>query len=397
MTRLPASLMDPEAITRTLLPFGASRGLPREAYDSADVLRWELKHLFDEAWVCVGRADELAEPGCQRAIRAGGEGLLLVRDGCGAVRGFSNVCRHRAHELVQIGECARGSQIRCPYHGWAYDLTGKHRGGRDHAHEDLVPLRVELWRGFVFANVSGVAEPLADWLGALDELAADHQLDRMVIAATHTYELAANWKLVIENYHECYHCPQIHPQLCRVSPPSSGQNFDRPGAWVGGPMELMPHAETMALDGRSRGCMLPGLSAEQTRRVYYYGLCPNLLLSLHPDYVLTHRIEPVGPDRTRIECQWLFPPETLALPDFSPAYAVDFWDVTNKQDWHAIESVQRGILSRGYIPGTFTPRERAVYEFVTRVARAYERGGWTRPTPDPAPRPGSRPLPAAHA
>jgi Rieske 2Fe-2S family protein len=111
--------------------------------------------------------------------------------------------------------------------------------------------------------------------------------------------------------------------------------------------------------------------------------------------VLTHRIEPVAPDRTRIEYQWLFPPETLAQPDFSPAYAVDFWDVTNRQDWHAIESVQRGILSRGYIPGTFTPRERAVYEFVTRVARAYERGGWTRP--EPPPRPGSRPLPAARA
>jgi Rieske 2Fe-2S family protein len=395
MTRMSASLMDPEAITRTLLPFGASRGLPREAYDSADVLRWELQHLFDGAWVCVGRADELAEPGCQRAIRAGGEGLLLVRDADDKVCGFSNVCRHRAHELVQIGESLKGPQIRCPYHGWAYDLSGRHRGGQGHAREDLVPLRVEVWRGFVFANVSGAAGPLREWLGALDELTADHQLDRLQIAATHTYELAANWKLVAENYHECYHCPQIHPQLCRVSPPSSGQNFDRPGAWVGGPMELMPHAETMALDGRSRGRMLPGLSAEQSRRVYYYGLLPNLLVSLHPDYVLTHRIEPVAPDRTRIECQWLFPPETLAQPDFSPAYAVDFWDVTNRQDWHAIESVQRGILSRGYIPGTFTPRERAVYEFVTRVARAYERGGWTRP--EPPPRPGSRPLPAARA
>jgi Rieske 2Fe-2S family protein len=390
MSRLPAALMEPEAIARALLPFGASRGLPREAYTSAEVTAWELRHLFDGAWVCVGRADELSEPGSQRAIRAGNEGLLLVRD-AGEIRGFFNVCRHRAHELVKIGECVRGPQIRCPYHAWVYDLRGKHRGGREHPHEDLVPLRVEIWRGFLFANVSGAAPPLREWIGDLEDLAAGHQLERLQIAATHTYELAANWKLVLENYHECYHCPQIHPQLCRVSPPTSGQNFDRPGAWVGGPMALMPHAETMALDGRSRGRILPGLSPEQTRHVYYYGLCPNLLLSLHPDYVLTHRIEPVGPDRTRIECQWLFPPEART-PEFSPAYAVDFWDVTNQQDWHAIESVQRGVMSRGYIPGTYTERERAVYEFVTRVARAYEQGGWTRPDPRP-----TRPQPAARA
>jgi Rieske 2Fe-2S family protein len=374
----PHAPVDPEGLERTLRPFGASSGLPRESYVAPEVLRWELERLFDDAWVCVGRADELAETGDQRAIRAGSEGVLLVRDG-DTVRGFFNVCRHRAHELVQIGECVRGRHVRCPYHGWIYDLDGTLRAARrdeEGPRDGLIPLRVELWRGFVFVNVSGAAAPLSGWIGELDELAAGHELQRLRAAATHTYELAANWKLVFENYHECYHCPQIHPQLCRVSPPLSGRNFDRPGAWVGGPMELSPHAETMSLDGKSHGRTFPGLTPEQRRQVFYYGLCPNLLISLHPDYVLTHRLEPVAPERTRVECQWLFAPDVLATPGFSPAYAVEFWDMTNRQDWHAVESVQRGVASRGYRPGLFTAREPAVHEFVTRVARSYLGGGW---------------------
>src|SRR5690606_7816568 len=124
----------------------------------------------------------------------------------------------------------------------------------------------------------------------------------------HSYELVANWKLVVENYHECYHCPQIHPQLCRVSPPNSGQNFAGAGAWIGGPMALMAGVETMSLDGQSGAAPLPGLTPEPRVHVYYYGVGANLLVSLHPDYVLTHRLEPLAPDRTRIECQWLFHP-----------------------------------------------------------------------------------------
>jgi Rieske 2Fe-2S family protein len=119
---------------------------------------------------------------------------------------------------------------------------------------------------------------------------------------------------------------------------------------------------------------LRGVSAAQRRHVLYYGLFPNSLLSFHPDYVLTHRLEPLAPNRTRIECQWLFPSEALERPGFNPNYAVEFWDVTNQQDWHAVESVQRGITSRGYRPGTLTGQEDGVYQFVTRVARGYLEG-----------------------
>lgn len=378
--------LDPAAIDRAALPFGAGEGLPGAAYTSPAVFAWELQRFFDAAWVCVGRADALAAPGAQRALRAGREGALLVRDEGGEVRGYYNVCRHRGHELVQLGACVRAGKIRCPYHGWVYDLDGALRtpgagepgcAGEPLPRVALVPLRVEVWRGFVFVNVSGDAQPLRTWLGDLAPLTEAHDLGALQVAATHAYELAANWKLLIENYHECYHCPLIHPQLCRVSPPRSGQNLVGAGAWIGGPMELRPEVETMSLDGRSSGAPLPRLSPEQRRHVYYYGVGPNLLLSLHPDYVLTHRIEPLAPDRTRVECQWLFPADVAATPGFSPAYAVEFWDMTNQQDWRAVESVQRGVGSRGFRPGTFTERERAVHEFVGRVARGYRDGGWS--------------------
>ena len=159
----------------------------------------------------------------------------------------------------------------------------------------LVALPVEVWHGWLFVNATGDAGSLADHVGALAGLVAPYAPERLVVAARHTYDVAANWKVIVENYHECYHCPLIHPELCEVSPPTSGDNFDLPGAWVGGSMDLREHAETMSLDGRSRRL------AHRRRRpahVLYLGLFPNLLVSLHPDYVMTHRLEPLTPDQT---------------------------------------------------------------------------------------------------
>jgi glycine betaine catabolism A len=374
--------LDRSALERVLQPFGQGRLLPREAYTSEEVLHWEREHFFSGAWVYAGRADGLASVGDQRAIRVGKDGILLVRDAEDRVRGFFNSCRHRAHELLQVGECTNERSLRCPYHGWTYGLDGalhaavrgSHASGFDPRAEGLVPARVQVWQGFVFVNPDGDAPSLEGWLSDLVELTTPYPLERLRVARSHSYELAANWKIAVENYHECYHCPRIHPELCRLSHPDSGATYERAGAWVGGSMELGPGIDTMALDGKSRGVSFPGLSAAQEREVSYYGLFPNLLLSIHPDYVMTHRLEPLSPTRTFIECQWLFAPESFAAPGFDPAYAVDFWDLTNKQDWAAVESVQRGIESRGYVPGTLTPREDAVYQFVTGVARGYLEG-----------------------
>ena len=175
-------------------------------------------------------------------------------------------------------------------------------------------------------------------------------------AGRHRYDAAANWKILTENYHECYHCPSIHPELCRVSPPRSGENYAADGTWIGGWMDLRDGMATMSLDGSSAGVPLRGLDAQGLRTVIYVNIFPNVLLSLHPDYVMTHRLIPVAADRTTIECTWAFAPEAMARPDFDPGYAVEFWDITNQQDWAACESVQRGLTSPHACPGPLSLR-----------------------------------------
>src|SRR5439155_5318691 len=168
----------------------------------------------------------------------------------------------------------------------------------------LVELPAVRWHGWVFVDALGQAPPFDAYVGALDDLVAPYHPAGLALGARHSYEVAANWKLLVENYHECYHCPLIHPELCQVSPPASGENWRLPGAWVGGAMDLREHAETMSLDGRTGGRFLPGADR---RTVRYLGLYPNLLISAHPDYVMTHRLEPVSPAVTRVECSWYFP------------------------------------------------------------------------------------------
>jgi glycine betaine catabolism A len=363
--------------------------LPAAAYLDDDILAWERRHLFADAWVCVGRGDELAAVGARRAIAVGDDAVLLVRGEDRRLRGFFNVCQHRGHELAPCGSAGEAvhRSIHCPYHGWRYGLDGALMStprfepppGFDRADHGLVPVAVEEWHGWVMVNVSGTAPAVGEYFAGFEPLVAPYEPERLVVGATHSYEIAANWKIVVENYQECFHCPNIHPELCRVSPSTSGENYSgHGGLWVGGWQELMPHAVTMSLDGRSRAAPLRGLDAGARRRIEYLGLLPNVLVSLHPDYVMTHRLEPLAPGRTAIECQWLFAPESVAAEGFDPAFAVDFWDLTNRQDWAACEGVQRGAASRGYHQGPFGADEDAVAEFVRLVAAAYVAGGWTR-------------------
>lgn len=386
--------IDADAARRTTLDLAEAVTLPAQAYTDPAVLDWEQKHFFERSWVCLGRSADLAQPGDRRAVPVGRGSVLVVRDGDGALRGFHNTCRHRGHEVLACtSEVTNNRFLTCPYHSWTYGLDGalkaapdfKDRADFDPSDPDhgLVPVRLAEWGGWAFANLSGDASELDAHLGNLADLCAPWELERLVVAAGHDYVIRSNWKIAVENYHECYHCSTIHPELCQVTPPDSGEAYHPTGAWVGGSMELMDHAETMSLDGRSFGVPLRELDAKQRREVYYFGLFPNLLISLHPDYVMTHRLRPISPGETWIECQWLFPPEAWDRPDFSPTYAAEFWDITNKEDWGACESVQRAVAGPGYRQGPFAPMEDDVWQFAAMVARGYLSGGKIEPVASP--------------
>jgi Rieske 2Fe-2S family protein len=369
----------PDDLAAALAPFGESRMLPRGAYVDEAVFAWEQRHIFS-SWTCVGHAGDLPDPGSQHAVSVGAGGILLTRDESGTLHAFANTCRHRGHELLQCGEAAKRHSIICPYHSWSYRLDGALRNAPslrndpdfDPAAFGLVALEVVDWHGWIFVDAGGTSGPFADHVAGTEDIVAPYRPEGLVIVARHDYELACNWKVIAENYQECYHCSTIHPELSRISPPTSGDNLDLTGDWMGGSMDLIPEAQTMSLDGRSGGVAIAGLSETELRTVMYLVGFPNLLVSLHPDYVMTHLMTPLAADRTHVECAWAFPREVAGRPDFDPSYAVDFWDLTNRQDWAACESVQRGLTSPHARPGPLAREEDGVYQFVTRVARAYQ-------------------------
>jgi Rieske 2Fe-2S family protein len=375
--------IDPRGLEAVLRPFGESRMLPREAYVSEAVFNWEQRHFFAGGWMCIGRSDSMPSPGDQRAESLGHAGVFLMRDADGVLRTFANACRHRNHELLGCGETVNRPLVLCPYHGWSYRLDGSLRkapgfdegamAGFDPADNSLVQLPSQEWHGWIFVDGSGEAGPFDAHVAGLQAIVEPYEPERLRVAGHHDYVVSANWKILSENYQECYHCPVIHPELCAASPPSSGDNYEHPseGAWVGGWMDLREGFETMSLDGRTSASPLRGLPEWRRHIVDYVGLFPNLLISPHPDYVMTHILTPLAPDKTRVQCTWAFAPEDVEREGFDPAFAVDFWDITNRQDWSACESVQRGLSSEHAVPGLLSLAEDGVYQFVTMVARGY--------------------------
>ncbi|MEI7859560.1 MAG: aromatic ring-hydroxylating dioxygenase subunit alpha [Acidimicrobiales bacterium] len=372
--------LDPGELERSLAAFGHSRMLPVAAYIDPDVFDWEKRNFLERGWMCIGFSADIAQPGDQRAESTGIGGVLLIRAQDGVLRAFANVCSHRGHELLPCGETAHHGRVICPYHSWAYDLEGKLATapsfsgveGFVKSEHGLNQLPCVEWHGLIFLDASGEAPPLAEQLADLSEIVAPYEPERLIIADRHDYVVAANWKTLTENYHECYHCTKIHPQLCEVSDPESGMIYSTDGPWAGGTMDIKEGMETMSMDGRSSGVMLRGLSEEQRRIVIYINVFPDVLISLHPDYVMMHRLTPLAADATRIECIWAFAPESFEKKGFDPSYGVNFWDLTNQQDWEACSSVHRGLSSPHAVPGMLSTEEEAVYDFVTMVARGYK-------------------------
>jgi Rieske 2Fe-2S family protein len=299
------------------------------------------------------------------------------------LRAFYNVCRHRGATLVEE-PCGQLVRFQCPYHAWIYDLQGNLRPPRhmdqvenfDPAEWGLVPARLATWQGYVFVDLSGEAPELLDHLGDLPGQLDRYDLGGLRRSRRIDYDVAANWKALIENYEECYHCPGVHPQLNKITPYDLGAYLTGEGPWMGSWMEVVGDFETLSTDGRMHGRPpIAGTREIDHKRVYYFVVWPNLLLSIHPDYLMTHWVWPVEPGRTTVVCEWAFDPRTMARPDFDPSDAVEFWDLTNRQDWHVCELQQVGTRSRAYTPGRYSGIESSVHGFDLMVADRYAGDG----------------------
>ena len=383
-----APLMPPiltaEEIDRVRRPFRAASLLPARAYHDEAIFEFERREWFGRDWIVVGRAEDVPTSGSYMLAELDGEPLVIVRGRDEVVRAFFNVCRHRGTAVVEE-QCGTAVRFQCPYHAWIYDLDGrlvraKHTDDlADFRFEDfgLQPVRIDTWQGFLFASLAADGPSLADQLGDLDTHFARFDVASLRVAHSASYEVDTNWKFVAENYSECYHCPGLHPQLNRLTPYDLGADFDPNGEWQGGYMELAADAETMALAGGHRNGRpsMAGSTADDERRVTYYLVWPNLFLSIHPDYLLVHTLTPTAAGHTRIDCQWLFEPTTIARPDFDPADAIEFWDLTNRQDWHVCELQHRGTKSRSWVAGRYSNAEPSVHAFDLMCVDRYAADG----------------------
>jgi glycine betaine catabolism A len=368
---------------RDVMPAGAMT-LPAIFYTDGDCFRREMDALFGTMWIHAGRVEQVEKPGQFIVRDALGESIIITSNASGRVNAFYNVCRHRGTRLCVETEGSLGRSIQCPYHAWTYDLDGSligapHMDEVPHFDKSAYPLHrvhADVWDGHIFINLSReTPAPLREQLADLPSRFAAWRMQELRLGRRIVYDVKANWKLIIQNYNECLHCPNLHPALNKLSHYLSGENDPLQPTYMGGRMDLRPGVDTLTMTGKCSRDPLPGLSSEDARRVYYYAIFPNMLLSLHPDYMMVHSLWPQSADRTINICEWHFHPSEVARAGFNTDDAVEFWDLTNRQDWHVCELSQAGISSRAYTPGPYSNREDLLYAFDRMIVALHAGGG----------------------
>ncbi len=367
------------AFRKTAESFHAgAKTLPQGYFVSPEIFAQEQEKVFSAQWALVGHQSQLAEAGDYFVAEVAGESLIIVRDKGGELHGFYNMCRHRG---TRLREDRNGHlpAIQCPYHAWTYGLDGRLIGaphmddvpGFDKSDYPLHRVNLGLWEGFIFVNLAEAGAltsilsqrerrkqdgfvSLEDWFAPLKGKFSHWNMSILQPAKRIEYDVRANWKLMFENYSECYHCPGVHPQLQKISPYDSAENDLREGPFLGGFMKINP-GKSLTMSGNACAAFVGKI--ENLQQIFYYSIFPNMLLSLHPEYVMVHQLWPQSPERTLILCDWFFHPDAFNRSDFKPKDAIEFWDMTNKQDWHVCELSQQGIASRAYAPGPYSARE----------------------------------------
>ena len=355
--------------------------LPSNWYLRDEIFSLEREHIFFRDWVCVAREEQLPGPGDHLVLDVYGQSILLLRNTEGKLRGFYNVCRHRgaqlcasesaedsqedSHDRLPLkGGVVGGRSILCPYHAWRYDLDGQLERaphmtedmGFDASEVQLHAVGCESWGGFVFVHLTpDEASPFDEHVAVAAKGFERYPIENLRIGRTISYQVRANWKIICENYNECYHCGPVHPELCKIVPAFR----DRGGAdldWERG----IPHREgavTFTESGTTARRTFPGLNEDEQQRHKGDALYPNLFISAASDHVAVFVLRAQLADLTHIDCHFLFETYEMEQPGFDCADAVDFWHLVNRQDWTICERVQQGVTARIHEHGIFSPME----------------------------------------
>ena len=346
-------------------------------YDPAIYAR-EQENIFSRMWVYAGHVSSLPAPGDYRLVQLVGESVIVVRDKQRNLHAFLNVCRHRGSRLCSEAAGTLKGSISCRYHAWTYGLDGQLLGAPnvlklesfDRACYSLHRVALEVWQGMIWLNLSANPPSLVEQMAdpVVQEFGGNGPLERygvanLKVAHTITYDVRANWKLIIENTLECYHCGPMHPELCDLLPTyRSGRVDDSGGATLG------EGVEAFTITGKSNRALLPGLSWAEARRYYGFFAMPNAFLNLLGDYVAIDSLSPVAADHTIVTTEWLFAPAEMEKAEFDPMDAVQILDLVSRQDWVVCELAQQGMTSRASANGgNYVPLEHHIRDFVEYI------------------------------
>lgn len=362
---------DEPATSSSLLPT-----LPGPAYVDPAVFDAECERIFEDMWFCAARESDLPKPGSFRTVQVGRESILISRTRRGEVRAFYNVCRHRGARICTEDAGERARSFQCPYHAWTYDFEGKLIAAPnltkmpdiDRVEYGLRAVHVRSWLGYAWVSLADeppsfegtVQQEVVDRLGTLDNIAG-YDVANLSVGRRIVYDVAANWKLIVENFMECYHCATIHPELTEVLPEFAdglaAQYFVNHGAAFG------DDVAGFTVDGSEGLGVIPGLDEDRDRKYYAITIRPQVFVNLVPDHVILHRMYPMAADRTVVECDWLYLPDVVASGRDVSA-SVELFHRVNSQDFEACERTQPAMSSRMYAGGgVLVPSEHHISEF----------------------------------
>jgi Rieske 2Fe-2S family protein len=376
-------------MTTVGLPQSLISTLPGSYYTDPTIFAMEQADVFESMWFCAVRSADLDKPGAFKTVQVGRESVLLTRSRSGEVRAFFNVCRHRGAQLCteETGEAKRAFQ--CPYHAWTYDFDGKLIAAPnltkmpdiDRVTYGLHRIAVQEWLGYVWVCLADnppsfddtVRKDVGDRLG--DVAMIDHyDAANLTVGRRIRYDVKANWKLIIENFMECYHCATIHPELTEVLPEFADGYAAQ--YYVGHGAEFGQDVKGFTVDGSEGLDRIPGVTQEQDRRYYAVTIKPQVFINLVPDHVIFHRMYPTAVDRTIVECDWLYLPHVVESGK-DVSRSVELFDRVNRQDFDACERTQPGMSSRIYAKGgVLVPTEHHIGSFHDWV---HERVGARQP------------------
>jgi Rieske 2Fe-2S family protein len=357
--------------------------LAASCYVDADWYQHELEHIFYRGWIYLCHSSTLATARAFRRFRIGTQEIVVLRDDQGVLRAFHNSCRHRGSILCEAqAGTLRGKLIVCPYHQWAYAQDGELKATSsmreapdfDKADYPLHAVAVQEWRGGIFVSLAEAPAQLTDGFERGSDRIDNWPMESLQVGHRWRKVMQCNWKVFWENFNECLHCPNIHPELCELVPiygrrisgyrdaPDWHEHRDSSDPkYTGG---LRAGAHSWSTSGQACGPVFPGLTpAEVARGQSYFVSLPSLFIACHVDYMRTVRILPLGPEQTEIEVEWLFQPQTLARDDFDLDDITAFAILVMQQDGAASERNQLGLHARRFKQGVLMPEEHYVKGF----------------------------------